>query len=41
MDEIVKKIADLGFPGVIIVITIAASGGVGSTHNDFSFSFGF
>ncbi len=32
MDEIVKKIAGLGLPGVILVITMAASGGVGSSY---------
>lgn len=31
MDEIAKKIAGLGLPGVILVITMAASGGVGGS----------
>lgn len=32
MDEIVKKISSLGLPGVILVITMAASGGVGGSY---------
>lgn len=32
MDEIVKKIAGLGLPGVLIVIAMAASGGVGGSY---------
>lgn len=31
MDEVVKKIASLGLPGVILVVTMAASGGVGGS----------
>ena len=31
MDEIVKKIAGLGLPGIILVILTAAAGGVSST----------
>lgn len=32
MDEIVKKLAGLGLPGVLIVIAMAASGGVGGSY---------
>ena len=30
MDEIIKKISSLGLPGIVLIITIAASGGAGS-----------
>lgn len=32
MDEIVKKIAGLGLPGILLVIAMAASGGVGTSY---------
>ncbi len=31
MDEIVKKIAGLGLPGIFLVLATAASGGIGNT----------
>ncbi|WP_066379775.1 MULTISPECIES: hypothetical protein [unclassified Anabaena] len=31
MDEIVKKLAGLGLPGILLVIVTAASGGIGSS----------
>ena len=32
MDEIAKKIASLGLPGIVLVIAIASSGGIGGTY---------
>ncbi len=32
MDEIAKKIASLGLPGIVLVIAVASSGGVGGTY---------
>ncbi|MDJ0728716.1 MAG: hypothetical protein QNJ33_01870 [Crocosphaera sp.] len=32
MDEVVKKLSSLGLPGIILVITMAASGGIGGSY---------
>lgn len=32
MDEVVKKLSSLGLPGIILVITMAASGGMGGSY---------